>query len=121
MKSLQHLLLFTASLAQHHIESLRQFSASCASRQAQLLLNSFSKAPKNGSEEENDNTVINLMHRIPHEHLVGAKALYSPKCFAHEMPPRQFATTFVTSNLRAGQRTAISIPLYNSLVHGPAR
>jgi len=121
MNSLQHLPLLTASIAQHHIESLRQFPASSTSRQAQLLLNSFSKAPKNCSEEENDNTVINLMHRIPHEHLVGAKAVNSPKCIAHEMPPRQFATTFVPPYLRAGPWTAIFIPLYNRLVLGPAR
>ena len=120
MHSLHRLPLFTTSLAQHHIESLRQFFASCAIRQPQLLLNSFSIAPKNGSEEVNDYTVIDLVHRIAHEHLVGAKAVYCPKCIAHEMPPRQFATTFVPLNLRAGPTTAVFIQLYNSLVIRPA-
>ena len=108
MDSLHRLPLFTPSLAQHHIELLRQFSASCANRQPQLLLNSFSIAPKNGSEEENDHTVIDLVHRIAHEHLVGAKAVYGPKCIAHEMPPRKFATTVVPLKLRARRQPSSS-------------
>ena len=85
-----------------------------------MMLNSFSIAPKNGSEEENDDTVINLVHRIAHEHLVGAKAVYGPKCIAHEMPSSQFATIVVPLNLWADPTTAAYIQLYNSLVLRPA-
>jgi hypothetical protein len=48
---------------------------SCASKRGHSILNSFNVAPQNGSEDENNDAVINLVHWVPHTHLVRTEAM----------------------------------------------
>ena len=123
LRNLHHCIMHTLEhlsnglpLAQHHVEPCRQLFYNCASsKRGHGLLKSFNVAPQNGSKEENDDTVINLVHWVPHAHLVRTEAMYKPKRILHQMRPSDPANTIVALDSWAGMTATVGIKCHNSV------
>jgi hypothetical protein len=110
--ALHHSPILTHMPAQDHVEPWRQIVGCCLARHLQIILHCFNVAPDNGPEKKYYDNVIDLMHRVAHEHLADTETYCQPERILHKMLASHLANTVLGPNTLASLATAVCIPFH---------